>query len=354
MRNLILLQGNTRQVAFINSISNTTVKNIVKGFIDKVAETFESIKTSLQMAGHYDSIINLTDVRCTKNNLLSELIRQSKDGNMFDLLILGHGNNKQLMLHDNEVLTDVHVKAMLTQARKLHPGMKFNLRLVYMCNCYGGTMSDAWLSIGAKTSIGCNNVNYMPEPQTTHFFDDFVKKGYSVVDACNRSFDVSNAWWKVTGLPEKDRRGSKLTVKGENIRFEGRRMTVGEVLQRNIYASNTHNYTSIYLMNGEKYEFKVTGSQKWKNGVRETTANGYPKGPFDFPRQKDYNVMTLVGEIFNDSNNVLSFTGTHFKIGTAKTWTATKSGFLVCHANDGLPFYADNSGKMSISIKRIS
>ena len=140
------------------------------------------------MAGHYDRIINLTDIRCTKSNLLSEMITQSKNGHMFDLLVLGHGTNKKLMLHGNETLTDVDIKAMLSQALRLHPGMKFNLRLVYMCNCFADTLSDAWLSIGAKTSVGCKNVNFMPEPQTTFFFEDFVKKGYSVVDACNRSF----------------------------------------------------------------------------------------------------------------------------------------------------------------------
>ncbi|MFT3948699.1 MAG: hypothetical protein QM763_17175 [Agriterribacter sp.] len=353
MKNLILFQENTGQFEFLNSIENSDLRNLIKNFADSLAETFESIKTSLQLNGYYNRIVVLSDINCTKSKLLKEMIRQTREGNIFDLLILGHGRKNELLLHENEKMTDRDIKALLSEARKEHPGIKFNLRLVYMCNCNAATLLDSWLQIGAKTALGCKNINYMPEPQVTFFFEDFVKKGFNVIDANNRSFEGSNLAWSITGLEEVKRRGSKLSVKGENIKFDGRRLSVGELVERNIYAGTLHNYTSIYMIEGEKYQFVAASTDKWKNGSKSTNANGYAKGPFDFPRQSSHNMMSLVGEIFNDNDNVLSYTGTHFKIGTSKTWAVSKSGFLVCHANDGLPFYGDNSGKITVKIKRI-
>jgi len=143
MKNLILLQENSGRVNFLNSITDVNTKNLVKTFIDSLAENFESIKTGLQMYGYYDQIINLTDVRCTKANLLLEMINQSKSGNVFDLLILGHGSNKTIELHGSEIMNDSDIKGLLTQAKQQYSGFKFNLRLVYMCNCYSGSLLGA-------------------------------------------------------------------------------------------------------------------------------------------------------------------------------------------------------------------
>lgn len=350
MKNLILLQENSGQADFLSSIPDAALRNLVKTGIDGLAENFESIKTSLQMFGYYDKVINLTDAKCTKANLLAEMIKQSKEKNIFDLLILGHGSDKTLYLHD-ETLTDTGIAQLLADARQLHPNLKFTIRLVYMCNCFSASLLDSWLNIGAKTALGCKNVNYMPEPQTTFFFDDFVKKGLSVIAANNQSFDVSNAIWSVVGLSASNRSGSKLTVKGENIRFDGRRLAVGEVVTRNIHAGNTHNFTNVYMIKGEKYKLTASSSDNWKNGSRSTNANGYAQEFFDNPRQP-YNMMALTGEMFNNNGNVLSYNGSHFKIGTSKNLTVSKSGYLVCHANDGIVFYGDNSGKIALSIKR--
>jgi len=193
----------------------------------------------------------------------------------------------------------------------------------------------------------------MPEPQITFFFEDFIKKGLNVIDANNRSFQSSNSVWAVAGLSSNQRTSSKLNVKGDNIKFDGRRLAKGETIERNIYANSIYNNTNVFMISGERYKFTVPSSNKWKNGNKQTNANGYAKGLFDLPRQSTYNMMTLVGEIFNDNGNVLSYTGTHLKIGTLKSWSATRSGFLICHANDGIAFYGDNLGKVTLKIERL-
>lgn len=353
MKNLILLQENTGRVSFLNSISDPNLRNLVQHGIDGLAETFESTKTSIQLHGYYDQIINLTDVRCTKANLLSEMIRQTRAGNVFDLLILGHGSPKKLYLHGNETMTDVDIENLLVQARKAHAGMNFNLRLVYMCNCFSGSLLDSWLGIGAKTALGCDSINYMPEPQITFFFEDFVKKNFTSYEANTRSFNASNLIWSALGLAQNLRNESKLRIKGLNTKFEGIRLTVGESVTRNIYASNAYNFTNLFLVAGEKYEFKVALSDKWKNNNNETNAKGYSKGVFDAPRQPSYKMLQLVGEIFHENRNSLTYAGVHFGIGTSKQWDVSLTGFLMCHANDGLIFYGDNSGHVTVTIKRV-
>lgn len=354
MRNLILLQENSGRVAFLNSISDVGLRNLVQTTIDGLAENFESIKTTLQMNGYYDRIINLTNRNCTKAKLLETMIDQTRNGHSFDLLILGHGGSDVLCLHGTETLTGQEIRNLLTQARAQHRGLNFKLRMVYMCNCVSGTLLDDWLHIGAKVALGCDQDNYMPEPQTTFFFEDFVKNNYSVKEANNRSFDASNLLWSPV-LNNTLRQNSKLRVAGDgNIRFEGRRLTVGETVTRNIYASNAYNYTNLFMIAGERYKFTVPANDKWKNNNFETNANGYPKGFLDFPRQGGQRMMKLVGEIFSDNGNNLSYTGINFGIGISKTWDVSLTGFLVGHANDNLVAYGDNTGLVTVTIKRLS
>lgn len=354
MRNLILLQENSGQVDFLNSIPDTSLRNLVKTAIDGLAETFEDIKTTLQVQGYYDRIINLTNRNCTRAKLLNAMIEQTRNGNSFDLLVLGHGGSDKLYLHNSETLTGQGIRDLLTEARAQHTGLNFKLRMVYMCNCVSGTLLDDWLHIGAKVALGSDSINYMPEPQTTFFFEDFVKNNYSVKDANNRSFAASDTIWSPF-LNNAQRQGSKLRVAGDSsIRFEGRRLTVGETVTRNIYAGNAYNYTNLLMIAGERYKFTVPVSDKWRNGNSETNANGYQKGFLDFPRQPGQRMMKLVGEIFSDNGNNLSYTGTFFGIGASKTWDVSRTGFLVGHANDNLIAYGDNSGMVTVSIKRLS
>jgi hypothetical protein len=130
-------------------------------------------------------------------------------------------------------------------------------------------------------------------------------------------------------------------------------LEVGQSKTKTIKAKEPYNYTGIYLRQGQKFEFSVT-SLEWNNGNKETTANGYEGSWMDAGRRHpDLKMMALVGEIFSQNNNPMSYTGTYFRIGTSRTWTATKSGFLVTFANDCLACYGDNSRVVELKVKRI-
>lgn len=130
-------------------------------------------------------------------------------------------------------------------------------------------------------------------------------------------------------------------------------LEVGQSKTKNVKAKEPYNYIGVYLRKGQRFEFSVA-SPEWNNGARETTAAGYEGGPFDSVRRHpDLKVMSLVGEIFSQNNNPLAYSGTYFRIGTGRTWTATKTGFLVAFANDCLACYGDNSRIVELKVTRI-
>lgn len=129
-------------------------------------------------------------------------------------------------------------------------------------------------------------------------------------------------------------------------------LAVGQSKSVTISANKTHDLTGIFMRSGQKFQF-TTASPAWNNGSKETDCDGYAGTVLDAARRHpDINMMALTGEIFaqNNSNN---YTGTYFKIGCSRTLTATKTGFLVCFANDNILAYGDNSRVITLTVKRI-
>ena len=127
---------------------------------------------------------------------------------------------------------------------------------------------------------------------------------------------------------------------------------VGQSKTVSISAGNTHDLTGIYMRAGQKFEF-TTSSPAWSNGSTATDCNGYAGSILDAARRHgDLNMMALTGEIF-EQNNSNNYTGTYFRIGCGRTVTVAKTGFLVCFANDLIVAYGDNSGVVSLTVKRL-
>ena len=357
---IIVLQENGGSRFLVSWITDAQTRDDANRVIDALAETFENFKVKLQANGRYDKVINLTDANCTRVKLLQNLKAETDNGNIIDLLILGHGSDETLVLK-NGTLTGTaagNIRSMKTE----FANRNFNLRLVYMCNCKGGSTADDWLAIGANTVVACPKNNYMPEPQTTWFFDDFLLKNKSVSNAANDSYNASKPFYTVIPRYQSERDEgqnlidcSKPRVYGEtNLRFNVQSLAVGESKVVTIQANVTHNLANIYMRAGERYKFTVSGADKWKNGGTETTANGYQAGFLDGARrQPAYNMMTLVGEIFRENNGV-SYQNNHFKIGTSRNYTAEVTGFLICHGNDNIAFYGDNTGSVNLTVERLS
>jgi hypothetical protein len=131
-------------------------------------------------------------------------------------------------------------------------------------------------------------------------------------------------------------------------------MAVNSSRNVSILAKNIYNFPNLFVERGQRYRFTCTATDKWKNGTININANGYEPGFFDGTRrQGSFDMMTLVAEVFRINGDITSYTGTNFKVGTSREWTATETGFMNFFANDCLTCYFDNSGSILVTIKRL-
>lgn len=188
---LIVLQENSGRVELPDGVP-APLRDIIFAVIDGLAETFEDIKTTLQSANRYDVVHLLSDNLCSRKQLLNALVIETKQNRTIDLIILGHGSNENLVMKKKPNLSggsSGNIRSLLTDAQSRGVN-KLNLRMVYMCNCYGSTLNDDWVAIGAKTSVGSKMNDYMPEPMTTFFIHNWLS-GQKVKDAAKNAYQTT-------------------------------------------------------------------------------------------------------------------------------------------------------------------
>lgn len=154
----------------------------IKSVTDTLLESAELALNRYASAApqYYDSVAVLRDGTATYEELKRKLIELSKAGKMIDLMVLTHGGEKTISLVDD--IDDAKIKAMRTEL-----GRPLNLRSVYMMNCIGSSLNDAWIAAGAKASCGSIENNYLPEP-TTHFFWENWKAGQNFETAATGAY----------------------------------------------------------------------------------------------------------------------------------------------------------------------
>ena len=146
----------------------------------------------------YGDVVVLRDSTATFAELRTALFTATRGGKVADLVILTHGRSDYISA-DNGI-DGARIRSLATEF-----GGPLNLRSVYMMNCVGSSLNQAWLDIGARTSAGSHENNYLPEP-TTYFFFSAWKDGQTfetaVTGAYRRTIDAMNAALRgiVTGL----------------------------------------------------------------------------------------------------------------------------------------------------------
>lgn len=211
---LIVLQENSGEVTLPLSVPSS-LKPLITSVVDSLAETFEDIKTTLQASGKYYRVELLTDAACTRDRLLDELVKHTKNQRTIDLIVLGHGSTDRLILHDNEPLTggrNGNIRSLLSDARRQRC-YSLNLRMVYMCNCYGSTLNDDWRAIGADVSIGSHQNDWMPEPMTTFFIHNWLS-GQKAKNAAKNAYNATIPFYTPIYPPT-----TKITYKTITIKY---------------------------------------------------------------------------------------------------------------------------------------
>lgn len=190
-KSLIVLQENGGQTPIDSSIP-AALRTQIAAIVDGFAEGLENTLMSLQANGRYDAVHLLTDNACSRARLLDTLVGEAERGRTTDLVVLGHGTTEKLFLGVTPHLrggADHNIRSLLTdaQARGVN---NLRLRMVYMCNCFGSTLNDDWLAIGARVAIGSRQLDMMPEPMTTFFINNWLA-GQKAKDAAKNAYEAT-------------------------------------------------------------------------------------------------------------------------------------------------------------------
>lgn len=159
-------------------------------FTDNLIETAELTLNRYNTAAPntFGSVVVLRNGTASYTELKNTLIRLTRENKIMDLFILTHGGADSIAVTGNingQKIRDIKVEA----------GRPLSIRSVYMMNCVGSTLNQAWLDAGAKVSSGSIRNNYLPEP-TTFFFWNNWKEGQNfetaITGAYRRTINLMN------------------------------------------------------------------------------------------------------------------------------------------------------------------
>jgi hypothetical protein len=147
-------------------------------------------------------------------------------------------------------------------------------------------------------------------------------------------------------------------------------LRVGESTSFTIKAVKLYNEPGLQLIKGAKYE--ITAKGNWKDGsCKETDANGFltSECKSSLPgvdilmstteglrRAGSQRWFCLMGEIFDSSCNAFdnATADQQFRVGASRIFTPAVSGKLILFANDVITAYGNNTGQLTVTIKRTS
>lgn len=160
---------------------------------DRLIESAELSLNRYQSArpDKYGEVVVLRDSSATYGELKNALFAASRAGKVIDVVILTHGGRGSISAAGNTTIGAADIRRLATEF-----GKPLSIRSVYMMNCVGSSLNQAWLDAGARTSAGSHENNYLPEP-TTFFFFTAWKNGQTfesaVTGAYRRTIDAMNA-----------------------------------------------------------------------------------------------------------------------------------------------------------------
>ena len=165
----------------------------IRSYTDNLLETAELALNRYKGAKpeFFSDVITLRDGTASYADLKNTLIAQSKKGKLIDLFILTHGSG-------NFISVTGGIDGDKIRAMKNDYGKPLSIRSVYMMNCVGASLNQAWLDAGAKASAGSIKNNYLPEP-TMYFFWKNWKEGQTFESAVTSAYRKTIALMNTIG-----------------------------------------------------------------------------------------------------------------------------------------------------------
>ncbi len=171
----LLPEGVRRQIVdFVRAEITKLTDNLLET-VELTANRYEAAKPSL-----FGDVIVLRDSTASYADLKGRLHALTGAGKIVDLFILTHGNTDFISVTGG--IDGAKIRAMRAEL-----GKPLSIRSVYMMNCVGSTLNQAWLDAGAKVSSGSIRNNYLPEP-TMFFFWEKWKAGEGFESAATSAY----------------------------------------------------------------------------------------------------------------------------------------------------------------------
>lgn len=159
-----------------------TLREALTTATDRLIETAELTVNRYSSAapGQFSEVVILRDSTSSYNDLKGKLITLSRAGKIIDLFILTHGGNDSISVPGG--VNGDKIREMKTEF-----GKPLSIRSVYMMNCVGSSLNQAWLDAGAKVSSGAMKNNYLPEPSMYLFWQAW-KNGQTFENAVTSAY----------------------------------------------------------------------------------------------------------------------------------------------------------------------
>ena len=120
----------------------------------------------------YDRILILEDEQATGPELANALLSTSRTHRV-DLLLLVHGHEGCLVGYRGKEMVGAETFQRLRSAYDQDP-QALDLRMVYGLNCYGASLANTWIELGAEVVNGAVGVNWFPEPSLSVFLRNWL------------------------------------------------------------------------------------------------------------------------------------------------------------------------------------
>jgi GH24 family phage-related lysozyme (muramidase) len=177
------------------------LRDKIKGLTDSLLENAELTLNRYTAAKPtlFSDVVVLRDGTASYDELKTHLVDLTRAGKLIDVMVLTHGGRDFIFVAGG-------VDGDKIRAIKTANGGPLSIRAVYMMNCVGASLNQAWIDAGARASAGTIRNNYLPEP-TTYFFWQNWKSGQgfetAVTSAYRKTVNLMNEAVRsfVRGLP---------------------------------------------------------------------------------------------------------------------------------------------------------
>ena len=139
----------------------------------------------------YDQVTILEDELATGPDLVDAILSLSRTHRV-DLLLLVHGQQGCLVGYQGKEIIGKETFDELLAARNTDTSA-VDLRAIFGLNCYGVSLAETWMRLGASVANGTAGVNWLPEPSLSVFLRNWLR-GRSYLVALERSHSYARRW----------------------------------------------------------------------------------------------------------------------------------------------------------------